>query len=338
MDTLPPEDKLRADDRVSSRKPTEQSTKEWRLIEKVMLSSQKEQKSARRWGIFFKSLTFIYLFAALYIFSPFMKSSGTVSSEEHAAIVDVQGIIADGAEASAANINAALRDAFKSEQSKGIILNINSPGGSPVQAGYVYDEITRLKQLNPEKKVYAVISDLGASGAYYIAAAADEIYADKASLVGSIGVIAGNFGYVELIEKLGVERRVFTAGEHKGFLDPFLPLKEDEKGFWESVLNTTHNQFIDEVKKGRGNRLATDKPEIFSGLVWTGEQAVELGLIDGLKSPSQVARDNLNVENTVNYTPALSPLDKIVDRFAVTFGESLASQLGLTGHAGLQLK
>ena len=190
--------------------------------------------------------------------------------------------------ASADNVVSSLRAAFEDKKTKGVVLRINSPGGSPVQSGYIYDEIKRLRGLNPDVKVYAVISDLGASGAYYIASAADEIYADKASLVGSIGVTAATFGVVGAMDKVGVDRRVYTSGEHKAFLDPFQPQKPEETEFWQGVLETTHKQFIASVKSGRGDRLKVEQhPELFSGLIWSGEQALELGLVDALGAPAR---------------------------------------------------
>ncbi|GAA0785453.1 signal peptide peptidase SppA [Marinobacterium sediminicola] len=303
--------------------------KEWRLIEKMVNSLHVEHRRSRRWGIFFKLLTFVYLFSLLAIFYVGKDlDADKVVPQDHTAIVEVKGPIMDDEEASADTIIHALRDAFKAERSRAIILRINSPGGSPVQAGYVYDEIKRLRALHPDKKVYAVITDIGASGAYYIAAAADEIYADKASLVGSIGVISSSFGFVELIDKLGVERRTLTAGENKAFLDPFTPLKDKDREFWQSVLNTTHQQFIAQVKQGRGGRLKGGE-EIFSGLVWTGEQALELGLIDGLGSSSMVARDIVGAEKLIDYTSRPKALDRIIERLGIGVAKELALQMGL---------
>lgn len=311
----------------------ENRTKEWRLIERVVLGLQKEQRRARRWGIFFKLLTFGYLFVILGVFLFSNQFAPDVSEPaEHTAIVQVKGAIADGEEANADVIIHALRNAFKAETSKAVIMRINSPGGSPVQSGYVYDEVKRLRELYPEKKAYAVITDIGASGAYYIAASADEIYADKASLVGSIGVVSSGFGFVDLMEKVGVERRAMTAGENKAFMDPFSPLKEKDREFWQSVLNTTHQQFIEQVKKGRGDRIA-DSDELYTGLVWSGEQALELGLIDGLGSSSYVARDLVGAEKLVDYTPQGSPLQQVIDQLGVSFAKGLASQLGISSGA-----
>lgn len=215
---------------------------------------------------------------------------------------------------------------------KGVILRINSPGGSPVQSGYVYDEIRRLRSLHPDIKLYAVISDLGASGAYYIASAADQIYADKASLVGSIGVTAAGYGFVGTMEKLGVERRTYTSGEHKSFLDPFQPQKADETQFWQGVLDTTHRQFIASVKQGRGDRLKDkDHPELFSGLVWSGEQALPLGLIDGLGSASSVARDVIGEKELVDFTVEESPFDRFSKKLGASVAEKLALYMGFQG-------
>ena len=248
--------------RKSPKLPPE-SGRDWKLIEKLVMSLQSEQRKSRRWGIFFKFLTFGYLIALLFLIKFPLGDSLEGVTGKHTALVEINGPIAADELASADNIVGSLRTAFEEPNSVAVILRINSPGGSPVQSGYVYDEIKRLRALHPDIKVYAVITDLGASGAYYIASAADEIYADKASLVGSIGVTAASFGFVGTMEKLGVERRTYTAGEHKAFLDPFQPEKPEEKAFWQQVLNTTHQQFIDSVKAGRGDRLK-ESPDLFS--------------------------------------------------------------------------
>ncbi len=311
---------------------SESDPKSWKLLEKTLLASVHEQRRSRRWGIFFKLLTFIYLFGALALFSPLISNQGSGSSSPHTAVIEVRGMIADKEAASADNIVGSLRAAFKDPNTKGVILRINSPGGSPVQSGYVYDEIRRLRGENPNIKVYAVISDLGASGAYYIASAADQIYADKASLVGSIGVTAASFGFVDTMEKLGVERRVYTSGEHKAFLDPFQPQKDEETRFWKTVLDTTHKQFIDSVKKGRGDRLKdAEHPELFSGLIWSGEQALSLGLIDGLGSTSYVARDVIGQEEMVDFTVQESPLDRFTKKLGASVAEHLALWMGFQG-------
>jgi protease-4 len=307
--------------------------KSWKLLEKTLLASVQEQRRSRRWGIFFKSLTFLYLFGALALFSPLMDfGKGGSRSTSHTALIEVKGMIADTEAASADNIVGSLRAAFEDEKTKGVILRINSPGGSPVQSGYIYDEIRRLRAQKPDIKVYAVITDLGASGAYYIASAADQIYADKASLVGSIGVTAAGFGFVGTMEKLGVERRTYTSGEHKAFLDPFQPPKPDETAFWQGVLDTTHKQFIASVKAGRGDRLKDkDHPELFSGLVWTGEQAVDLGLVDGLGSASYVARDIIGEKEMVDYTVQESAFDRFSKKMGASVAEQIAMWAGFKG-------
>ncbi|UCJ16080.1 signal peptide peptidase SppA [Pseudomonas sp. MM211] len=311
---------------------SESDPKSWKLLEKTLLASVHEQRRSRRWGIFFKLLTFIYLFGALALFSPLLNLQKGASSTPHTAVIEVRGMIADKEAASADNIVGSLRAAFKDPNTKGVILRINSPGGSPVQSGYIYDEIRRLRGENPDTKVYAVISDLGASGAYYIASAADQIYADKASLVGSIGVTAASFGFTGLMDKLGVDRRVYTSGEHKAFLDPFQPQKPEEAAFWKTVLETTHKQFIDSVKKGRGDRLKdAEHPELFSGLIWSGEQALGLGLIDALGNTSYVARDVIGQEELVDFTVQESPLDRFTKKLGASVAEQLAMWMGFQG-------
>ncbi len=307
----------------------------WKLLEKTLLAGVQEQRRARRWGIFFKLLTFAYLFGALLVFSPLMQfGENKARSSSHTAVIDVRGTIADQESASADNVVGALRAAFKDPNTKGVILRINSPGGSPVQSGYIYDEIRRLRGEYPQIRLYAVISDLGASGAYYIASAADEIYADKSSLVGSIGVTAATFGFVDAMQRLGVERRVYTSGEHKAFLDPFQPQKREETEFWQGVLATTHRQFIDSVKKGRGDRLRDgEHPELFSGLVWSGEQALELGLIDGLGSTSYVAREVVGEPELADFTVKESPLDRFSKKLGAGVAERLAMLAGLSAPA-----
>lgn len=258
------------------------------------------ETSRHRWGILFKLFTAVYLIAAtVVIASAYLGKQPPAAG--HVAVVRLQGPITEGEPAGAGNVNAGLRAAFEDEGAEAVVIAINSPGGSPVQSSYIYNEIRRLKGLH-KKPVYAVISDIGASGAYYVAAAADEIYANESSLVGSIGVTAAGFGFTGLIEKIGVERRQFIAGEHKTFLDPFMPVKEDEAQFWSGVLGDVHQQFIQAVETGRGDKL--DKtPELFSGLIWNGTQARELGLIDGFGSVRSISREKLGVEEFWDYTP-----------------------------------
>ena len=314
-----------------TRKSTVSSSSEnrdWELVANIAQNSLIEQRKSRRWGIFFKLLGFTYvaILVSSYYFGSNLNNASASVEEAHTAIVSVNGPIGDGEEASANNIVGGLRRAFKNDAAKAIMLVVNSPGGSPVQAGYIYDEVSRLKALHPDKKVYAVIKELGASAAYYIAVAADEIYSDKASLVGSIGVTASSFGFVDLMSKLGVERRNFTSGEHKSFLDPFAPLKNSEKDFWKEVLSKTHDQFINVVKEGRGDRLV-DSDDLFTGLVWNGEQALELGLIDGLASPGKVAREIIGEENVIDYTPKLSRLEELTRRFGTSMGLGIGKAL-----------
>lgn len=293
-----------------------------------MKETFKEQKTARRWGIVFKLLTFTYLFVALFLFvNTGLFEKDASAKKEHTAMVVVNGVIASDKEANANSIVTSLRAAFKNEHSKAVMLVINSPGGSPVQSGYVNDEIKRLRGLYPDKKLYAVIAELGASGGYYMAVAADEIYADKSSLVGSIGVTASSFGFVDLMEKVGVERRHYTSGEHKAFLDPFSPAKPEEAAFWQGVLDSTHQQFINVVEAGRGDRLVKGNKDLYSGLIWNGEQALALGLIDGLGSPGSVARDVIKAEDIVDYSVKPSVLNSVTERLGLSIGQGLGSLL-----------
>ena len=305
--------------------------KEWQLLEKMLMTSAVEQRRARRWSVFFKVLTFSYLFGVAYLIMTGDSKLPSAPVNPHAAVIDVYGVIADGQEASADNIVTGLREAFENEAAEAIILRINSPGGSAVHSDYVFAEVKRLQALHP-KKVYAVISDIGASGGYYIAAAADEIYANPASIVGSIGVrLGGGFGFEKLMEKLGVERRMLTAGEHKALLDPFSPLKEDEMQHMQTMLDGVHQQFIARVKDGRGERLKPD-PKIFSGLFWNGVDAKALGLIDGFASAGVVARDKIGNEEVVDYTVRPTPMEQLLQRMGVAVAEVLAVKLGIGTH------
>jgi len=295
-----------------------------------MLQLGVEQRRSRRWGVFFKVLTFGYLFALLFIMADSFGDKKVGDAETFTALVDLRGVIAASEEASADYLVTGLRAAFEAEGTKAVILRINSPGGSPVQSGYVYDEIKRLRVLYPDTPLYAVISDIGASGAYYIAAAADQIYADKASLVGSIGVVASGFGFVGTMEKLGVERRLYTSGVNKAFLDPFSKEKDSEVQFWNGVLNKTHEQFIAKVKEGRGDRLHIDE-DTFSGLIWNGEQALEKGFIDGLGSSGYVAREIVGVAEIVDFTPQPDPFERFTKTLGMAAGNAMASVLNIGG-------
>lgn len=296
--------------------------KEWRLIERVVMANTQELKRHRRWGIFFKILTFIYLFALLAYFLVNTSGSREIGATGgHTAVIEVSGLIADGAQAGADNVVGGLRRAMEHSDTQAVILRINSPGGSPVQSAYIYNEINRLRDLHEDIPIYSVIVDSGASGAYYIAAATEEIYANGASIVGSIGVTAAGFGFQELLDKLGVERRQFTSGEHKAFLDPFADIDPEEQALFETLLNDVHQQFIADVKAGRGDRLA-DNDKLFSGLFWSGSQALELGLVDGLKSTSELARE-LGYPQLVDFTYRPSPLERFAKNLGVSMAETM---------------
>jgi len=307
-------------------KKEQQDNSDEGVLSRLAFASLTEQRRARRWNIFFKGVFAAYFF--LFIIALYLpaKSDGIAKSNKpHTALIDVEGVISSETEASADSIITGLRAAFKAKKSKAVILRINSPGGSPVQSGYINDEIYRLKEKYPEKKVYAVITDICASGGYYIAAAADEIYADKASMVGSIGVLMNGFGFVDTMKKVGVERRLYTAGDHKGFLDPFSKANPDDVKHIKGLLKGIHQQFIDTVRKGRGKKLKEDD-KLFSGLIWTGEESVEIGLVDGLGSSSYVARELVKEEKIVDYTPRPTFVDRFAERLGVSLGSSVIKQ------------
>ena len=314
--------------------PPSQVDDQWQreTIEKLAFSAIKEQRRARHWGIFFKSLTFIYLFILLFYALDWVGEEGGASLN-HTALIDINGVIGNEFEVNADDVIESLQSAFEHKRTKGVILRINSPGGSPVQAGLINDEIKRLRKLHPNIPVYAVVEDICASGGYYIAVAADRIYVDKASIVGSIGVLMDGFGFTGAMEKLGVERRLLTAGENKAILDPFSPQKSEEREFAQKMLNQIHQQFIAVVKEGRGERLKQD-PQIFSGLFWTGETSVELGLADALGSSGFVARDVIKEENIVDFTVHDSLADRLAQRFGASLGASLMHTL--SGPANLK--
>ncbi|HEY4372817.1 MAG TPA: S49 family peptidase [Burkholderiales bacterium] len=307
--------------RRPARSADAEGTWEQRTLEKLAFAALKEQKSSRRWGIFFKFLTFAYLAIVLMavIDLPGMMSKKNTSLEKHTALVELRGVIDSTGNASADKITSALDSAFKDEGTAGVIMRINSPGGSPVQAGIIYDEIKRLRAKYPAKPLYVVVEDLCASGGYYVASAADKIYVDKASIVGSIGVIMDGFGFTGTMEKLGVERRAYHAGENKTFLDPFSPVNDKQVQYVNSMLEDIHQQFISVVRKGRGKRLKEDA-DTFSGLMWTGEKSIAMGLTDGLGTVDSVARDVIKAENIVDY----SEHDNVAERLAKKFGASAA--------------
>ena len=288
------------------------------ILEKLALAAVVEQRRARRWGVFFKSIFAIYFIVVLSV------SMGWIGSKDgspgpHTAMIEINGVIAAGSPASAEKIIPSLQAAFKDKNTKGILLRINSPGGSPVQAGYINDEIRRLREKYPNIPVHAVVEDICASGGYYIAVAADQIYVDKASIVGSIGVLMDGFGFTGTMNKLGVERRLLAAGKNKGFLDPFSPMRPEQTAHAESMLRDIHQQFINVVRAGRGDRLK-ETSDMFSGLMWVGEKSIELGLADALGSMDFVAREVIKAEDIVDYTNQ----ENIAERFARRFGAATA--------------
>lgn len=299
------------------------------LLNRLSFASLAEQRRARRWNIFFKLVLFSYLFLLLFLVmrGPDL-TEARLAAGPHTAMVEVNGLISDASKANADTITEGLRDAFENRNTKGIILRINSPGGSPVQSDYVFREIKRLRAENPGIPVHAVIVDVGASGAYYIASAADNIYVNPASIVGSIGVLMNGFGFVGTMEKLGVERRLITAGENKGMLDPFEPLKSKDVTHIKQVLGQIHQQFIDAVKQGRGTRLSED-PDIFSGKFWTGTRGIELGLADEIGDVDYVARDVIGAEHVVNFTPKPDLFKRFAERIGATMANVLSEQVGL---------
>jgi protease-4 len=307
---------------------------ERQTLEKVALAAIAEQRRSRLWGIVFKSLLFIYLFALLFIGMGWFGKKET-SPDKHTALVELNGVIASNSQASADAINTGLQEAFKDKGTQGVILRINSPGGSPVQAGHIHDEIRRLRAKYPKIPLYAVIEDICASGGYYVAAAADKIYVDKASIVGSIGVVMDGFGFTGTMEKLGVDRRVLTAGENKAFLDPFSPVVESQQKFAQQMLGQIHQQFIGVVRQGRGKRLK-ETPDMFSGLMWIGQKSVDLGLADGLGSVDYVAREVIKAEDIVDFTPHENVAERLARRFGAGAAESLA-RFGLSG-SGITLR
>ncbi len=297
------------------------------VLEKLAMAAVTEQRRARRWGVFFKMLMFVYLIGVgAMAFYPQFEKGINESDKDHTAIIDVIGVIAEGETASADNIIEGLRDALKNKKTKGVILNINSPGGSPVQAAYVFAEIERLKEKHPGIPIHAVVSDICASGGYYIAAAADKIFVNQSSMIGSIGVIMNGFGFVNVMEKLGIDRRLLIAGEHKALMDPFSPVREEEAKHMQTLLDDVHQQFIAAVRAGRGDRL-DESGDMFSGLVWTGTQGIELGLADDFGSVDSVARDVIGTKKKLNFTPQERLLDKIAGTLGASFGHALGSAI-----------
>ncbi len=299
------------------------------VVDRLVFAALREQRRARRWRVFFMLFFVVYLsVVTIMLFSGATSDTGPTQAadgEMHTALVRLSGVIASGEEVGAENVISGLQAAFKHGDTAGVVLEINSPGGSPVQAAYIYDEIRRLRAKHEAIPLYAVVSDIAASGGYYVAAAADRIYVNKSSLVGSIGVRLDMFGFVELMQKLGVERRLLTAGENKALLDPFLPEQEAQRAHLQGVLNEVHAHFIDAVKSGRGDRMV-ESEELFSGLIWSGEKALDLGLADAYGTRLSVARD-LSAEDIVDFTPRQSLLTRIADRIGASAGESVSEML-----------
>ncbi len=300
--------------------PTQPSGWERATLEKLAFASLREQKATRRWKTFVRlSWLAFFIFLAWLALSRAVPS--TASTTAHTAAIEIKGEIANGSEASAEFVVAAMRTAFEDDSAKGIVLLINSPGGSPVQAGIVNDEIKRLRAKN-KKPIYAVCEEMCASAAYYIAAATDKIYTDKASIVGSIGVLMDGFGFTGLMDKIGVERRLIVSGENKGFLDPFSPVSDAQRAHAQQMLDQIHEQFIGVVKAGRGDRLKVETPGLFSGLFWSGQQAVDLGLADQLGSVDYVAREVIKAEEVVDYTRRDNVAERLAKRFGAAFADA----------------
>lgn len=302
---------------------------ERRALHDLLTASLREQRAARRWGIFFKLLTFVWLLGGLLLVAGVLQGgTDEAAAGEHTALVNMEGTLAAGGETDSSQIVEGLRAAYEDGNTRAVILRANSPGGSPVQAGMINDEIRRLRKAHADIPLYVVIEDVCASGCYYVAVAADKIFADKASMVGSIGVLMDGFGFTGTMEKFGIERRLLTAGENKGFLDPFSPLQPEQRSKAQAMLNEVHRQFIDVVKSGRGKKLA-DNPDIFSGLVWSGATAQQLGLVDELGSVDRVAREIVKVENVVDFTPQPSWADRVARQVGVAAATRLGAELGL---------
>tara|TARA_R110002074_G_scaffold349634_1_gene520381 strand:- start:167057 stop:168028 length:972 start_codon:yes stop_codon:yes gene_type:complete len=318
-----------------NKEKTMQNEEQWErsVLEKVALASVTEQRRARRWGIFFKLLFLTYLVIISGIAISPMTVGGKISGESHTAVVDVKGIIISGGEADAESIIKSLNNAAEDPNTKGIVLRINSPGGSPVQSSYVYKAIKDIKATHPTMPVYAVVEDLCASGGYYIASAADKIFVNESSIVGSIGVVMNGFGFTEAMKTLGVERRLYTAGSHKGFMDPFSEVNSNERKHVQSMLNDIHQEFIQAVKSGRGERLV-ENPELFSGLVWAGDESIRLGLTDAIGSLQSVAKNEIGEENIVDFTAQQPLFDKIAKSMGVALAK-FSEELSLRQNAAI---
>ena len=310
---------------------------ERKLVEKLATDALNERRRARRWGIFFKLLTFAYLVAVFVVLMPEdWSGQGMGKGKSHTAVIDLEGLIAAGEKASADNVVTGLRDAFEDENTEGVVIRINSPGGSPVQSSDIHKEILRLREKYPDIPLYAVVSDICASGGYFVAAAADRIYVNESSVIGSIGVLMNGFGFVDAMDEFGVERRLMTAGEHKGILDPFSPMSEFDKAHTSQLLGNLHETFIDAVKTGRGDKLKGADEKLFSGLFWSGREGIELGLADEIGNTSYVAREVVGAEETVDFTAKEDPFERLARRLGTAAGEAFARVTGFSG--GFQLR
>ena len=299
---------------------------ERRVIESLATEALREQRARRRWGIFFKLLGFAYLTVILMAAFDWPGDAELTEGKKHTALVDLTGVISHKGDASAENVIAALQAAFDNKHTAGIVLRINSPGGSPVQAGMINDEIRRLRGKHPDIPLHVVVEDICASGGYYVAAAADKIYVDKASIVGSIGVLMDGFGFTGTMDKLGIERRLLTAGQNKGFLDPFSPQNAQHKAHAEQMLGEIHQQFIAVVREGRGARLK-ETPDMFSGLMWSGAKSLELGLADEFGSMESIARDVFKAEDIRDYTIKPNLAEKLAKQFGADMAEGASNLL-----------
>ena len=299
-----------------------------KIVDKLVFAALREQTRARRWRVFFMLFFVVYLTVVtvvLFAGRDEYALGGAPDGEKHTALVRLSGVIASGEAADADNLITGLKAAFEHEDTAGIVLEINSPGGSPVQSAYIFDEIRRLREIHTEVPIYAVVADIAASGGYFVAAAADRIYVNKSSLVGSIGVRMDAFGFVELMKKLGVERRLLVAGDNKGLLDPFLPEQSEQRAHLQTMLDQVHQHFINAVKTGRGDRLQQNQ-DLFSGLVWSGEEALNLGLVDDYGTTRSVAR-LLDAEQIVDFTPRRELLDRIAERIGSSAGRGIGQYL-----------
>lgn len=303
----------------------ETGSDEWSrgVINRLAFAAVNEQRRTRRWNIFFKVLLALYLLALLILYLPSDWGELGKPTDKHTAVVDLKGVITDSSEASADTVITGLRNAFEDDNTAGVILRANSPGGSPVQSGYIYREMRRLRELHPDTPLYAVITDVCASGCYYIVSAADEIYVDESSIIGSIGVRMDSFGFVDTMKKLGVERRLYTAGESKGFLDPFTPQKTADVEHVKVLLDSIHQQFISAVQQGRGERLQ-DNDSLYTGLVWTGKESIPMGLADEVGSASYVAREVVGVEEIVEFTEKPDLFKRLSDRIGTAMAKEMS--------------